>query len=317
MSEMANFVDDGVSDEIDVKLLKVGMSPRLGEQDVGHAEALAHQFDECPPIVVERSTSIVIDGVHRVLAARILGRTKVRVRFFDGSHEEAIVESIRSNIAHGKPLTLAEREAAARRVLGIRSDWSDRLVGSVCGLSDKTVGRLRKTTAEIPQLSSRIGRDGRRRPTDAKKVRDEIAGALIAKPDSKPKELAQSMATSPATIRDVRKRLVNDQMVTPSKVVHNSLALRPSGMGVSTSNRVADLWSSDSAMTSLPEGTLLAGWLDASKIEPDDWEPRVDSIPLGRIPQLIEDARSRANEWRRFASALEERSRELGRRRLG
>ncbi len=160
---------------VDVKLLKLGMSPRFGGQDVDHAQTLTFRLDDCPPILVERSTSTVIDGVHRVLAARMLGRTTIAARFFEGTHEEAFLEAVRSNIAHGKPLTLAEREAAAKKVLAMHSDWSDRLVGDICGLSDKTVGRLRKTTPDIPQLSARVGRDGRHRPTDPQPLRKQIA----------------------------------------------------------------------------------------------------------------------------------------------
>ena len=192
---------------VDVKLLKLGMSPRFGGQDIDHAQALAFRLDDCPPILVERSTSTVIDGVHRVLAARMLGRTTIVARFFEGTHEEAFLEAVRSNIAHGKPLTLAEREAAAKKVLGIHCDWSDRLVGDICGLSDKTVGRLRKTTADIPQLSARVGRDGRQRPTDPQPLRNQIAAALREKPGAKLEDIAASLSTSPSTVRDVRKRL--------------------------------------------------------------------------------------------------------------
>lgn len=103
--------------DVEVKLLKLGMSPRFGGQDTDHAQTLAFRLDDCPPILVERSTSTVIDGVHRVLAARMLGRTTIAARFFEGTHEEAFLEAVRSNIAHGKPLTLAEREAAAKKVL--------------------------------------------------------------------------------------------------------------------------------------------------------------------------------------------------------
>ena len=147
---------DGSSD-VDIKLLKLEMSPRIGGQDMDHAQALAFRFDDCPPILVERKTSTVIDGVHRVLAAKMLGRVTIPVHYFEGTHDEAFVEAVRANITHGKPLTLAEREAAARKLLGMHGDWSNRLLGDICGLSDKTIGRLRKTTAELPQLSCANG----------------------------------------------------------------------------------------------------------------------------------------------------------------
>ena len=45
------------TEQVDLKRLKLGLSPRFGEQDVDHARALAFRLDDCPPILVERSTS--------------------------------------------------------------------------------------------------------------------------------------------------------------------------------------------------------------------------------------------------------------------
>ena len=85
MSDVKVPTEPGSIGEFEVKLLKVGMSPRFGEQDLDHARALADRFDDCPPILVERGTSTIIDGLHRVLAARMLGRTTIIVRFFEGT----------------------------------------------------------------------------------------------------------------------------------------------------------------------------------------------------------------------------------------
>ncbi len=303
---------------IDVKLLKLGMSPRFGGQDVDHAQALTFRLDDCPPILVERSTSTVIDGVHRVLAARMLGRTTIAARFFEGTHEEAFLEAVRSNIAHGKPLTLAEREAAAKKVLGMHSDWSDRLVGDICGLSDKTVGRLRKTTPDIPQLSARVGRDGRHRPTDPQPLRNQIAAALREKPDANLQELAASLSTSPSTVRDVRKRLqAGDEPTRPERRVNPDVTnrirpLRSSGSRPAI-HKVVD-WSTDQAILALPKGSELAEWLQQTRIDSGQWESVVTQIPLGRLPQLIADAETRAIEWDKFAKSLEARLRQLNRR---
>jgi ParB-like chromosome segregation protein Spo0J len=306
-----------LSIDVDVKLLKLGMSPRFGGQDIDHAQALAFRLDDCPPILVERSTSTVIDGVHRVLAARMLGRTTIAARYFEGTHEEAFLEAVRSNIAHGKPLTLAEREAAAKKVLGLHSDWSDRLVGDICGLSDKTIGRLRKTTADIPQLSARVGRDGRQRPTDPQPLRNQIATALREKPDANLEELAASLSTSPSTVRDVRKRLQrgDDPTLPDRRVAEEPTRIRTfRSNGAGPAPRKAVDWSTDQAILALPGGRELAEWLQQTRIDSRQWEARVTQIPLGRIPNLIEDAESRALEWTRFAKSLEERFRQLNRR---
>ena len=64
-----------------------------------------------------------------------------------------------------------------------------------------------------------------------------------------------------------------------------------------------------------PGGGGFAEWLAQTKIESKHWEAHLSEIPLGRIPQLIADAKSRAAEWTNFADSLEERFKQLNRRR--
>lgn len=318
MTDIARRTPREASHDVEIKLLKLEMSPRFGGQDLDHVRTLSFRFDDCPPILVERSTSTVIDGVHRVLAAKMLGRDTIGVHYFEGSHEDAFVEAVRANVTHGKPLTLAEREAAAGKLLEMHADWSNRLIGHVCGLSDKTVGRLRKTTAELPQLSSRVGRDGRHRPVDSRPLRNEIAEALRARPDSNPEELAQLLSTSASTVRDVRNRLQRGDSPTPSergvKAGDQQRSASTKSNGARRAVSAAIEWRDDRAILALPRGTELAEWLDQTKIRASRWASLVDEIPLGRIPQLIEEAQARAVEWSNFATALEARLRDLNRR---
>ena len=240
-------------------------------------------------------------------------RKTIPVRYFTGTHEEAFVEAVKANVSHGKPLTLAEREAAAKKVLEMHGDWSNRLVAHVCGLSDKTVDRLRKTTAEIPQSTTRIGRDGRHRPTDTRLLRKEIATALRTKPEARPSEVARSLSTSPSTVRDVRKRMERgDDPVRPQRTVRATRPVAYREFEERRTNRTTPVdWTNDRAILSLPGGGGFAEWLAQTKIEAKHWEAHLSEIPLGRIPQLIADAKSRAAEWTNFADSLEERFKQL------
>ena len=307
-------VADGTA-EVEIATLKSGILVRFAGADFEHAQSLAFRLDYCPPILVQRSTATVIDGAHRVLAAKLLGRETIRVRYFTGTHEEAFVEAVKANVSHGKPLTLAEREAAAKKLLEMHCDWSNRLVASVCGLSDKTVGRLRNTSAEFPQSSVRIGRDGRHRPVDTRLLRNEIATALRAEPDARPDDVARSLSTSASTVRDVRKRLRSgDDPVQRERAAGATLPRTPHPLRDSDERTPVD-WSSDNAILSLPGGSGFAEWLTQTKIESRHWEAHLFEIPLGRIPQLIAEAKTRAAEWTDFAAALEERFKQLSRRR--
>lgn len=91
----------------------------------------------------------VIDGMHRVRAAQIRGETEIRATFFVGDDSEAFVAGVRANTTHGLPLSLEDREAAARRIVELFPDWSNRAIASVSGLSDKTVGAIRDDRHQV------------------------------------------------------------------------------------------------------------------------------------------------------------------------
>ena len=101
--------------------------------DPRHVAALAEVAAHWPPIVVNRADSSVVDGHHRIAAARQLGLRELCVTWFDGSAEDAYLEFVRCNVGHGLPLTLAERRHAARQMLRSHAERSDRAIASVCG----------------------------------------------------------------------------------------------------------------------------------------------------------------------------------------
>jgi ParB-like chromosome segregation protein Spo0J len=185
---------------------------RVKGEDTKHVRALAEVEDELPPIVVHRATMRVIDGMHRVRAAILSGVAYIEALLFDGAEDEAFLLAVRLNVAHGLPLSRADRVAAAIRIIHSSPQWSDRAIARAAGLSDKTVASIRRrasASAEIPHLPDRIGRDGRIRPFSPAAGR-RMAGDLIAQnPDAAIREIALQAGISPGTARDVRERLRN------------------------------------------------------------------------------------------------------------
>jgi ParB-like nuclease domain len=185
---------------------------RVKGEDIKHVRALAEVEDELPPIVVHQATMQVIDGMHRVRAAMLSGVTYIEALLFDGAEDEAFLLAVRLNVAHGLPLSRADRMSAAVRIIRSSPHWSDRAIARAAGLSDKTVASLRRratASAEIPHLPDRIGRDGRIRPFSPAAGR-RMAGDLIAEnPDAAIREIALRAGISPGTARDVRERLRN------------------------------------------------------------------------------------------------------------
>src|SRR5437763_15349138 len=62
---------------VDLQLLRRGMSPRANGEDPDHVRTLAATVNPLPPIVVHRPSMRVIDGLHRVAAARLRGDTRI------------------------------------------------------------------------------------------------------------------------------------------------------------------------------------------------------------------------------------------------
>ena len=71
-----------------------GFSPRQTGEDAEHTTRLAGARRHASPILVHRPTMRVIDGMHRLLAARRRGRETIDAEFFDGSVEDAFIRAV-------------------------------------------------------------------------------------------------------------------------------------------------------------------------------------------------------------------------------
>lgn len=211
-------VDHEIEELVPVALLNQGVSPRLNGIDIDHAKMLAQLETGLPPIIVHRPTMRVIDGMHRLRATVLRGGREIGVRYFDGDENAAFVLSVESNVAHGLPLTLADRSAAAERILQTFPRWSNGIIASMVGLSAATIGALRRrSTCHSAESNTRIGRDGRTRPVSAADGR-RLASALIAeRPQASLREIARESGISPATAKDVRERLSRGDDPVPLK----------------------------------------------------------------------------------------------------
>jgi hypothetical protein len=155
-SSPAGACEQDAVQSVPAQSLVIGDSLRLEGVNREHTRALAEFDGQLPPILVQRRTMRVIDGIHRLCAARLLGRETIDVRFFDGDEDEAFVVAVRANARHGLPLTLADRTAAAIHIVRTHAEWSDRRIAGLVGISPKTVGAVRlRLSEEIPQTAAR------------------------------------------------------------------------------------------------------------------------------------------------------------------
>ena len=192
-------------------------SPRLNGEDKAHIARLAETETPLPPILVDRRTMRVIDGMHRLMAASMQGQETIDVIFFEGSEADVFLRAVEENVAHGLPLSQADRRAAAERIIASHPHMSDRGIGHSAGLAAKTVATIRKRSSEgVPQSNARIGRDGRIRPLDGGIGRRRAAEVLASQPNASLRDVARLAGISPATVLDVRKRLERGESPVPA-----------------------------------------------------------------------------------------------------
>ena len=295
--------------------VRLGPSMRERGVDPSHVAALAEVADRWPPIVVRRADRLVIDGQHRVAAAGQIGLRTLRAVWFDGSAEDSYLEFVRCNVTHGLPLTLAERRLAARRIMSSRPDLSDRRIAAVCGLSPRTVARLREEEADTARPNEnrgrtrRVGRDGRVRPLDPAATRARIAAELARSPDASLRAIASAVGASPGTVRSVRNQMPAG---TPSALPEETKEPEATVLGLlsRTPKAAATLQCrEDRAFTDRDNGPKFVKWFDGTSVEESELWQYVEAVPLSRVYEVADEARRRADFWNEFAVAIEGRVR--------
>jgi ParB-like chromosome segregation protein Spo0J len=210
-------------ERVPITSLHAADSPRLNGEDEEHIARLAATETKLPPILVDRRTMQVIDGMHRLRVASLQGQEMIDVKFFDGSEADTFLRAVQENIVHGLPLTHADRRAAAERVIASHPHMSDRAISNSIGLSAYTVAAIRKSSGErSSQSDTRIGTDGKIRPLNSESGRRRAAELLAEQPDASLRQVARVAGISPTTVRDVRKRLEHGESPVPEKPTTNA-----------------------------------------------------------------------------------------------
>lgn len=299
-------------------------SPRVDGESDAHVKALAELDAPLPPILVHRETMRVVDGMHRLRAARLRGDTEIEVEFFDGSQEDAFALAVRLNVTHGLPLTQADRTAAATRILTARPYWSDRRIAATTGLAASTVAAVRRRSTDQNGQSNtaRMGRDGRVRPLHAAEGRLRASQVIAAHPDASLREIAARAGIATATAKDVRDRIRAGQDPVPNRArlaareqepVRAAIPVRrPAGRTPTRTSAAAialmlpNLRKDPSLRTE--SGRLLLQMLSLHAIGDEaKWRRLAQSVPAHRSGTLAQAARRCADHWLRLAHELEMR----------
>lgn len=290
-------------------------SPRVVGENYEHARLLAESELPLPPIIVHRSSMRVIDGMHRLRAAHLRGRREIDVLFFDGDLRDAFVLAVRTNITHGLPLSLADRTAAAERILASHPQWSDRRVASVTGLAPSTVaGVRRRSTARCAHSNTRLGNDGRVRPLNSASGRLLASEYIARRPDASVRDIADAAGISVSTAQDVRKRLRAGDHPVPAAMRDGATA--PPGPSPranpepaqpeapAKSGYALEQLKSDPSLRFTDDGRTLLRLLAVWAAGTAQWDSLAGSVPPHCRVLVAELAREISDSWRRFADRL-------------
>jgi ParB-like chromosome segregation protein Spo0J len=291
---------------VPIAALQPSDSPRLDGEDGAHVRLLAQSAEDLPPILVHRGTNRVIDGMHRLEAAALRGEETIRVQYFDGDDADAFVQAVLANVTHGLPLTMADRRAAAERIVGSYPQWSDRAIARTTGLSAKTVGGIR-ATAGHPRLRTRVGWDGRTRPLDCTEGRLRASALMRDKPTASMRRIAAEADISLGTVRDVRDRLSRGDDPVPrqrGKRVEPAPLPAPGGVGQGPAQHTELLrqLKNDPSLRCSELGRTLIRLLSMTALDERERRRLEDTVPAHCRPIVADLAGACANLWWELAT---------------
>ncbi|ABP54638.1 ParB/RepB/Spo0J family partition protein [Salinispora tropica] len=318
--------------DVPLDALSPSLRLRQGGTSGAHVQLLveAGGTKQLPPILVQEEGWRVIDGLHRLEAARLRGDHVIPARFLDCTDAEALILAMQANIAHGLPLSRADRLSGANRVLSEYPDWSDRALAAITGLSAKTIASLRtRSTGAAEAGGKRIGRDGRRRPVTAVEGRRRAAAYLNAHPNAPLRQVAREADVSLGTVHDVSARLRRG--FSPERTGHRPPPVEPptgparraavptpalpapQGGAVRRPGRtdapltwsgVAKKLATDPSIRYTEGGRAFIRWMAWHAGAPHRWREVAGSIPPHWLSVIAPLADSISEEWSLFAEQL-------------
>ncbi|WP_149184850.1 ParB N-terminal domain-containing protein [Streptomyces sp. TRM49041] len=310
--------------DVPVDALLPADSPRTGGLDQEYVETLVALAEELPPIVVHRPTGRVVDGTHRLAAARARGDRTIGAYLLDVPEHSLFAVAVSLNISHGKPLTHGDRLAAAARILRENPALSDRYVASVTALSPRTVSRVRRSTAEVAHLNTRVGLDGKRRPAGTAAVagrRQRAGELLLERPDASLREIARAAGISLGTAHDVKKRVLLGRDPVPrgrgaaaARSEHAAehrvpAQRRPSrsdgGPSLRESAELLERLRKDPALRLSQSGRFLLRCFAVHDVDSSVWTRLATTVPPHCADSVSRLARECADMWSRFADRVD------------
>lgn len=163
---------------------------------------------------------ILVDGFHRLAAAKQIDQEAVLCEVIDGTRTDALKAALSANITHGLRRSNSDKRRAVTMAIEdiVLGKMSDRKLAELCGVSDKFVGVIRgevRTVRTSPpekkqKPSVNVGSDGKAYPAtkeDAMSQRERVSTAIFTEPEASDREIAQIVGCDHKTVASVRREI--------------------------------------------------------------------------------------------------------------
>lgn len=146
--------------------IDVSLQPRVAGLNADHVRALQETPDTWPPLLVVRrgGQCVLLDGFHRYAAAQNLGLENVPATVIPPPDDGDLATlAFAANLAHGMPLSLADKRTRAERLLTEQSDVSNMEIARQVALSPTTIAAIRErleAASTIAPAGHRVGKGG-------------------------------------------------------------------------------------------------------------------------------------------------------------
>jgi len=210
-----------------------------------------------------------------------------------------------------RPLSRADRTAAAQQLIVNNPDWSDRRIAGTSGLATKTVAALRRATHGLPAPDRRVGRDGRARPIRTAEGRSRAADLIREDPSLSLREIARRAGISLGTARDVKQRLLQGLDPVPAGQRQpppaDDAGRPPPHVSAAPEERRRLLMqlSRDPSLRHSRNGRTLLRMLITHHADTHTWKRLAAAVPSHSAPAILALARNVAADWAGLAEDIE------------
>jgi len=150
---------------------------------------------DLPPVVMffDGANFWLADGFHRYHAHRQAGAMEIAAEIHTGTQRDAILFSVGANASHGLRRTNDDKRRAVMTLLNDPewSNWTDREIAKVCGVSHTFVATIRS-----PEVAQQ--RQENREKSVAKRVQQVEPGSTLLNHVAKKDHKVESDSTQPA-----------------------------------------------------------------------------------------------------------------------